>query len=300
VFVESEVWPNLILAAEAAGTKLALVNARMSPATLARWCSWPSAARRLLKAFSLLLAADARSAEGLTNLSGRLVDDLGNLKLAAPAPEFDAEAHAALSAEIGARPVWVAASTHEGEDELLLAAHAQVRDELPDALLLLAPRHPERGAAAAALAGNAPRRSQGAAIGAGPVYVVDTMGELALFYALAQAAFVAGSLAPRYKGHNPIEPAKLGVALISGPHVESFEDLYAGLRAKDAYSEASAPADIAEAVLMLLRSPDLCAVRVRAAREVVSRGDDALAQTVARLGALAPNIAKTRTADAPA
>jgi 3-deoxy-D-manno-octulosonic-acid transferase len=228
------------------------------------------------------------------------VDELGNLKLAAPAPNVDAETRAALSTEIGARPVWVAASTHEGEDELLLAAHAQVRDEMPDALLLLAPRHPERGADVAALAGNAPRRSQGAAMGAGPVYVVDTMGELALFYALAQAAFVAGSLAPRYKGHNPIEPAKLGVALISGPHVESFEDLYAALRAKDAYSQAHASADIAEAVLMLLRSPDLRAVRVRAAREVVSRGDDALAQTAARLEALVPNIAKTRTADASA
>jgi 3-deoxy-D-manno-octulosonic-acid transferase len=272
----------------------------MSPATLARWGSWPAAARRLLKAFSLLLAADARTASGLSRLSGRTVDDFGNLKLAAPAPGFDAQAHAALSADIGTRPVWLAASTHAGEDEYLLAAHAQVRDELPEALLLLAPRHPERGADVAALAGNAPRRSQGAPIGPGPVYVIDTMGELALFYALAPVAFVAGSVFPRYKGHNPVEPAQLGAALIAGPYVESFEDLYAALRAENAYSEAGTPADIAEAALMLLRSPDLRAVRVKAAREVARRGDAALAHTAARLEALVPSAAhRMRAADAP-
>jgi len=114
VFVESEVWPNLILEAKAAGLKLALVNARMSPSTLARWRRWPEAGKRLFGAFDAALAADARTAEALQALRGNPTLALGNLKLAAEAPSFDAKARERLQAEIAGRPIWLAASTHKG------------------------------------------------------------------------------------------------------------------------------------------------------------------------------------------
>ncbi|HRP11169.1 MAG TPA: glycosyltransferase N-terminal domain-containing protein, partial [Terricaulis sp.] len=156
VFVESEIWPNLILEAARADVRLALVNARMSPKTIARWLGWREAGRRLALAFNWISAADARTGEALSALRGSAVAVLGNLKLAAPAPAVDAPARAALAGEIGARPVWLAASTHEGEDKIALAAHALLRKAHPEALLILAPRHPDRGAAIAALAGGAP------------------------------------------------------------------------------------------------------------------------------------------------
>ncbi|MGE3143932.1 MAG: 3-deoxy-D-manno-octulosonic acid transferase, partial [Hyphomonadaceae bacterium] len=125
VFVESELWPNLIMAARAQGVRLALTNARMSPEPLARWRRLPRSAAHMLGGFSLLLAADAATAAGLSALSGEPVRAVGNLKLAAPAPPVDQGALAAFKAAIGARPLWLAASTHAGEDEIVLAAHAR-------------------------------------------------------------------------------------------------------------------------------------------------------------------------------
>ncbi|MCA8887097.1 MAG: hypothetical protein KDA35_10735, partial [Hyphomonadaceae bacterium] len=127
VFVESELWPNLILQAEARGVKLALVNARMSPRTLRRWTNWRTAGRRLVGAFRYVSAADQRTRDALTHLRPAPLGAAGNLKLAAPAPRVDAAARATLAAAIGARPVWLAASTHQGEDEIALAAHDTLR-----------------------------------------------------------------------------------------------------------------------------------------------------------------------------
>lgn len=288
-FVESELWPHLILEARAAGVALALVNARMSPNTLARWRGWRAAARTLLGAFSWMSAADARTAEALSSLSGAPVPALGNLKLAAPMPKLDATAQAALAAAIGARPVWLAASTHAGEDEIVLAAHARLRADFADALLIIVPRHPERGAAIAALGSDAPRRSLQQPIGEAPVYVADTLGELGLFYASASIALVGGSLLSSLKGHNPIEPAKLGAAILSGPHVESFQDVFDGLFAAEAALRVSDAAAIAGAVAALWRDPAARARQIESARAFAAQGADAFEATVARLAALIPS-----------
>ncbi len=288
VFVESELWPNLILETEKSKTPLALVNARMSPASLRHWNSWNSAGKRLLAAFAYVSAADARTGAALSRLRGSGVPVLGNLKLAALAPRIDAHARAALAAEIGARPLWLAASTHAGEDEIILAAHQRLRAEFPDALLVLAPRHPGRGVALAALAGNAPRRSQAAPIGEGPVYVADTMGELGLFYDLAPVAFVGGSLAPHLSGHNPVEPAKLGAAIISGPYVASFQDVFDALSEAGGAIVARNGAELAIAIMRLWRDVPARVRQIEAARASVAHGADALTETVNRLAALLP------------
>ncbi|MEQ1707368.1 MAG: 3-deoxy-D-manno-octulosonic acid transferase [Terricaulis sp.] len=291
IFVESELWPNLILQAERTATPLALVNARMSPASLRRWASWSTAGKRLLRPFAYVSAADMRTGNALSRLRGSDVPVLGNLKLAAPAPHIDMPARAALEAEIGGRPVWLAASTHPGEDAIVLAAHERLRAEFSDALLIIAPRHPERGGAIAALAGDAPRRSQGAPIGNASVYVADTMGELGLFYDLAPIALVAGSLSNSLKGHNPVEPAKLGAAIVTGPFVESFEELFGTLVAAGGASIVHGDTELARAVAALWRDE---AARVRqsaVAQDVVAQGDAAFGETIDRLAALLPREA---------
>jgi 3-deoxy-D-manno-octulosonic-acid transferase len=288
VFVESELWPNLILAAEKRGIKLALINARMSVKTLRRWEAWSAAGKRLAKAFAFISAADARTARALKKLRGDDVSARGNLKLATPAPSIDIAMRAALLKEIGARPVWLAASTHPGEDEIVLNAHERLRAQTPNALLIIAPRHPERGGDIAGLAGNAPRRSENARIGEAAIYVADTLGELGLFYNLAPVALVAGSLAPHLKGHNPIEPAKLGAAILTGPYVESFQDLFDTLFAAGGATKVQAPHEIAAAVSILWRDAESRAAQAEAARRIAEQGADAFAHTLASLTALLP------------
>jgi 3-deoxy-D-manno-octulosonic-acid transferase len=291
VFVESEIWPNLILEARRAGVTLALVNARMSPRTLQRWRSWSVAAREVLGAFAWVSAADARTGDALTTLRGSQTPALGNLKLAAPPPRIDPQTRALLAAEIGKRPTWVAASTHPGEDEIVLDAHARVRANVPNALLILAPRHPERGGDVAELAHDAPRRSAGRTIGNAPVYIADTMGELGLFYSLAPIALVAGSLLPDLKGHNPVEPAKLGAAVLSGPNVESFQDLFDALFTGQAALRVDDAHDIAIAVTHLWRDEATRTRQIEAANAVLAHGAAAFDDTVTQLLALAAHAA---------
>ena len=285
VFVESELWPNLILAAQARRVPLALVNARMSPRSLQRWTNWRKAGELLMRAFAYVSAADARTAEALGALRGAAVPQLGNLKLAIAPPRVDAGARDALSKEIGARPLWLAASTHPGEDEIVLAAHATLRTSFPDALLIIAPRHPERGANIAALA-NAPRRSRFEPIGDAVVYVADTLGELGVFYDLAPTALVAGSLLSDLKGHNPIEPAKLDCAILSGPHVESFQDLFDTLAQSEAATIAATANEIAAKVAAFWRDDGARIAQIQAARAIVDQGASAMETTVAQLAAL--------------
>ncbi|WP_395645549.1 3-deoxy-D-manno-octulosonic acid transferase [Terricaulis sp.] len=299
VFVESELWPNLILEAQAAGVKLALVNARMSPKTLARWRGWRAAGERLTRAFSVATAADARTSDTLSALRGVSTPALGNLKLAAPAPRVDARARAGLAAQIGARPLWLAASTHAGEDAIVLQAHEILRQSFPDPLLIIVPRHPERGPDISQLAGGAPMRSRSETL-AGPCYVADTMGEMGLFYDLAPVALVAGSLAPHLKGHNPVEPAKLNAAIVTGPYVESFQDLFDALFAAGGARKVTDAASLAAAVADLLRDDARRVAQIARAREVADQGAGALDETVRQLATLLPARATPKAADASA
>lgn len=291
VFVESELWPNLILESETRGVKLALVNARMSPRSLQRWTRWRAAGRRLIGAFSYVAAADARTRDALASLRPAPLGAPGNLKLAAAAPSVDAATRATLAAAIGGRPTWLAASTHPGEDEIVLAAHEKLRADFSDALLIIAPRHPERGTDIARLAGDAPLRSRGAGPNTAPVYVADTLGELGAFYDLAGVSLVAGSLSPHLKGHNPIEPAKLGSAILTGPYVESFQDLFDDLFAAGGASRVTNAASLAAEVARLWRDESARRRQLLAARTITTNGADAFERTLTELIALLPSTA---------
>lgn len=300
VFVESELWPNLVLETEAAAVPLTLVNARMSPRSLRRWEQWGAAGARLTRAFTWISAADARTAATLSRLRGAPVATLGNLKLAFAPPQVDANALAALSREIGARRVWLAASTHPGEDEIALAAHTILRASVPDALLIIAPRHPERGATIAALAKDAPRRSRLQAIGTAPVYVADTLGELGLFYEIAPAALVGGSMLTHLKGHNPAEPAKLGCAIVTGPYVESFQDVFDTLVATRGAVIAPDAEALAAAIAILWSNDAARTAQTQAAHAVINQGAAAMQTTIEQLSTLLKTDAGAERTHAPA
>ena len=227
VFVESDLWPNLLLAAKARGTRLALLSARLSEQSLRGWSRAPAFARRLLGAFDLVQAQDDPTAAALTRLGAR-DDGRLNLKSVGDPLPVD-EAVLAQAREVAAgRRVLLAASTHPGEDEIVLQSAP------PDALLVIAPRHPARAPEIAALAPDAGLRSRGARFGEHRVHVADTLGELGLWFRLADAALIGGSLLPGVGGHNPLEPARLGVPFASGPHVHNWRPIYDDLRAAQA------------------------------------------------------------------
>jgi 3-deoxy-D-manno-octulosonic-acid transferase len=239
VIVESELWPNMLAAAARQGVPLALINARMSARSAQGWGWAPGFARGLLGRFGLILAQTEGDAARFAALAGRLVPCWGNLKYAAPPLPADAPELARLSAAWAGRPVWLAASTHPGEDEIILAAHRLLAPDHPGLLTVIVPRHPQRGPDIAALAGDLPvaRRGAGQEAGTGvAVYVADTLGELGLFYRLARVALIGGSLVP-HGGQNPLEAARLGCPIITGPHHFNFGEIITRLSAAHALVE---------------------------------------------------------------
>jgi 3-deoxy-D-manno-octulosonic-acid transferase len=253
-FVESEIWPNMLGAAASRGIPLMLMNARISARSLARWQMAPRTARMVLGWFAVVHPQSRSDGDRFSLLGAPRVLPAGNLKLAAPPLPVDHQALSHLSSLIGG-PTWVAASLHRGEDELVLAAHRRLSATHPGLLTIIAPRHPDRGEAIAALAGGAPRRSQGEPPPrGGGVWVVDTVGELGLVYRLAPLAFVGGSLV-RHGGQNPAEPARLGRAVAVGPNTGNFADVVALLREGGALVEVADAQALSDWVDARLRDP---------------------------------------------
>lgn len=288
VFTESELWPNLILAASARGVPLALMNARMNRKSLEGWARWPSSAKALLGAFDWIGAADQRTAEGLSGLIGRPVELAGNLKLECGLPAPDPDALKAAQDAIGERPVFVAASTHDGEEALIAQAHAEILKVRPDALMILAPRHPERADDVAAVLNEhglpQARRSQGETPDGRPVWLADTLGEMALWYGVCPVAVIAGSFKPGIGGHNPIEASRAGALVITGPHVDSFSDVYGVYDAHEARLVAETAADIARDVLDCWQGGRLTPDKALAALDALPNG--ALPLTLSHLNRL--------------
>lgn len=259
VFVESELWPNLILEAQARDVPLAMVQARMSERSWRRWRCAPGAARRLLGAFRPAIAQTRADAERYRRLGAPHAPALGTLKYSADPLPADAGELRAWRRALADRPLWVAASTHPGVEEAsVLAAHDGLRARLPDLLTVIVPRRPEHGgalaAAAAARGFRAVRRSAAPAAEASAgadVYIADTFGELGLFYRLAPVAFVGGTLSRR-GGHNPIEPVRLGCAVVTGPDLRNFAGVADDLRASQALATAADGEELTRRLARLL------------------------------------------------
>lgn len=267
IWIESEIWPRLLVETARRDIPSALINARLSEASARSWGWAPAMARRLLGGFGAILCQDTETVARLDRfgIASRFV---GNLKALyrAKAPVADA---AQIAEALGARPVWLAASTHPGEEESVLAAHELVLRQLPEALLILAPRHPERAdqvqSDVQARGLSAVRRSLAPPEAEHAVWLADRLGEMDTWYGRASVTFVGGSLAD-VGGHTPFEPITHGSAVLTGPHVENFRPAYAALDSAEAVRRVVDAASLADAVTALLSDPDLRAAQVGRAR----------------------------------
>lgn len=295
LFVESEFWPNLLLETRTRAPFMALVNGRVSPRSFASWSKRPQTIGYLLSQFDLLIAQDRQNAERLSALAGRTVPSFGNLKNAAAPLPADVQALDALQARIAGRPVLLAASTHPGEEETVIAAAKLLRTDIPGLLVIVAPRHPARGADVEALAAGlkTARRASGGVIAPDTeLYVADTLGELGIFYRAAGATFVGGSLVDK-GGHNPLEPARLGPAILHGPHVFNFAETYAEMRGAGGAALIRNERELAAAARRLFADETTrSAMAVAAKRAAEASGERVLADILAAIDAARAQLRK--------
>jgi 3-deoxy-D-manno-octulosonic-acid transferase len=275
IIVETEIWPNLYFACRRSGIPLMIVNARLSERSLRGYRPARGLVRAALRCVSQI-SAQSRTDAARYRMLGAPADKVvvsGNLKFDMPVPEGAQEHGEAMRLQWGAlRPVWMAASTHEGEELAVLEAHLEVLTRLPDALLLLAPRHPDRFRLVEHLVRNlgfsaGTRSADGVPVTGQQVFVIDAMGELMPFFAASDLAFVGGSLVP-IGGHNVLEPAALSRPVLVGPHTFNFDDITQILIREGGARRVARSEELGAAVLQLLRDPAALETMGRCAREV--------------------------------
>jgi 3-deoxy-D-manno-octulosonic-acid transferase len=295
LFIESDLWPNLILQSAARRLPMVLINGRMSQRSFPRWRRVHGTISAILEKFDICLAQSDTDAERFSALGCPNVITTGNLKLDVPAPPADPDKLDRLLSLTRGRPVIVAASTHPGEEEILIAAHRTLAGFFPGLLTVIVPRHPDRGPPvwrlvdAAGL--KATLRSRDELPNASTdIYVADTMGELGLFYRLAEIVFMGGSLVP-HGGQNPIEAIKLGASIVHGPHVFNFTDVYEALDSTGGARTADTEEALVKQLGQLLASRDASAAMSAASRRVVEELGGALERT---LTALEPYLLQLR------
>ncbi|WP_293573205.1 3-deoxy-D-manno-octulosonic acid transferase [Phaeobacter sp.] len=282
LFVESELWPVTLQAARHAGVKLALVNARLSQSSIKRWASKPATASFMMQQFDLLLSQNAQMRDALIDLGAdaAAVHPSGNLKAGSAPLPVDESLLTDLRDDLAGRPVWVASSTHRGEEETVLAAHKALLAENPQLCLVLAPRHPERADEISDLIRAAEltvaQRSRAEPLTSRTqIYLADTLGELGSWYALSPIVFLGGSLAP-IGGHNPFEVAQAGAAVITGPGYTNFMETFPPLIDAGGAVEVTDSATLGAAVRHWLGDPHALDQARAAAADVVTRQAAAL------------------------
>lgn len=292
IFFETELWPNLLAACDRAAVPVAVVNGRLSPRAFRGYRRLRPLMAEALSHVAWLAAKSAEDAERFRALGmpAERSAVVGSLKFDLAVDDETREASERLRARLGRRPVWVAGSTHPGEDEQLLAAHARLRATLPGALLVLVPRHPQRFVAVAELCARAglsvARRSRDEWPGdETAVYLGDTMGELLALYGAADLAFVGGSLVP-IGGHNLLEPAALGVPVLTGPALANFLDVAETLREAEALVEVADGEALSDALGRLFDDESERRRLAAAGRGVVAANRGALERTLAGLARL--------------
>jgi 3-deoxy-D-manno-octulosonic-acid transferase len=287
LFIESDLWPNLILSSAARRLPMVLINGRMSHRSFPRWRRVSSTISALLGRFDVCLAQSRADAERFAALGSRNVVITGNLKLDVPAPPADFSKLERLMSVTRGRPVVVAASTHPGEEEILLDAHRTLAGFFPSLLTVIVPRHPARGEAIARMIADsgmrvAQRSREELPTAATAIYLGDTLGEMGLFYRLSPVVFMGGSLVA-HGGQNPIEAIKLGASIVHGPHVFNFTDIYEALDGVGGARRADSQEALVKQLGQLLADPAQRSASAAAADRVVVQLGGALARTLAAL-----------------
>ncbi|NIX76644.1 3-deoxy-D-manno-octulosonic acid transferase [Microvirga terricola] len=284
LMAESEIWPNTVLTLEERHIPLVMVNGRMSDRSFQRWQKLPGIIGALLERFALCLTQSPDDAMRLAHLGAPRVLVSGNLKFDSAPPPADPRIVAHLSGLIAGRPVWLAASTHPGEENAIVAVHRALAQRHPQLLTIIAPRHPHRGPEVAAIAERAGLRASQRSRGIHPdratdVYVADTVGEMGLFFRLSPIVLMGGTLAP-IGGHNPIEPAKLGAAILHGPHIHSAREIYEALDEARGALLVKDSSSLARAASELLSNASLARDMARNASDTVQALSGAVDRTM--------------------
>lgn len=258
LWVESEFWPNLVRAADEYQCFMGVINARMSERSFASWKKHPAFIHSMLTRFNCVYAQSEGDASRLQGLGAKNVECLGNIKYDASLLPCDEAELAHLKNVIGTRPVWLAASTHPGEEEQIMQTHMLLAATRPTLLTIIVPRHPERGtdiAQSVSKQATVALRSRKETLTANTaIYVADTLGELGLFYRLSERVFMGGSLV-KQGGQNPLEPARLSCAVLTGPHTHNFSDIYKDMETAKACLIAKSPANLAALLDSLFNTP---------------------------------------------
>ncbi len=275
LFAESEIWPNMVLALKAREIPFALVNARISETSLSRWRKAPGVARQIFSKIDLCFAQDTANAARFLGLGVKTATVAGNLKFDSSSLPADPIALAELRGALGSRPVFAAISTHRGEELSAFDAHFEIAGAFPDLLTIVAPRHPERAEEIVSLAAERGLTIARRSLGERPqketsIYLFDTLGELGLAFPLAGVVFMGRSFSPG-GGHNPIEPARFGCAVLHGPNVADFSEIYGALDAAGGALACADARELARQAKRLLNEPRRLREMGRRAREVVDR-----------------------------
>ncbi|NIZ01517.1 3-deoxy-D-manno-octulosonic acid transferase [Thalassospira lucentensis] len=300
LWLESDLWPNILTKAKKAGTRLVLVNGRISEKSFKGYSRFPSFIRPVIAAFDLILTQGEDETKRFAALGATNVSTAGNLKFAAPPLPADDEDLTKLRDQIGKRPVWLASSTFDGEERIAGQVHKNLVAQNPDLLTIIVPRHPVRAdaiqAELTAQGLNVSRRSQGHAItGQTDVYLADTMGELGLFYRIAPVCFIGKSLCSG-GGQNPLEPARLGCAILHGPDMSNFTVIVDEMQAAGACRTAHDVDDLTRQVGGFLHDATSAQKVAAAGLAYASSKAEVLDRT---LDAIAPLVDSTSKIGAP-
>ncbi|MDR9423801.1 MAG: lipid IV(A) 3-deoxy-D-manno-octulosonic acid transferase [Marinobacter sp.] len=285
VILETEIWPNMICQCRCRNVPVFLINARLSERSTHGYERVKSLSAPVMQSITWVAAQAQPDAERFRRIGveASQVEVTGSMKFDVDIPDDVREASMGLRAKFGPRPVWTAGSTHGGEDEQVLAAHREILEQHPDALLILVPRHPDRFESVAQMAESqgfaVVRRSTGQESESAQVYVGDTMGELMMLYGASDMAFVGGSLIKR-GGHNPLEPAAWGVPVLSGPHVFNFETVYEHLRSGGGVAMIQNSGELGQAVARLMANREERQAFGERALAVVNKNRGALNRVV--------------------
>ena len=277
IWTESEFWPNLISFTSARDIPMILINARISEKSYRRWRFFKKSLKNLIEKFNYSLIQDEKTVKYFSKIgiSSNNFELTGTLKEGSAALPHSETEQVEISKQILNRPVWLAASTHEGEEKLIAAAHRHASKASQGLLLIIVPRHPERGLEIASILAKENfkicLRSKKDKISSDTqIYIADTLGELGLWYRVAPVSFVGGSFVP-IGGHNPFEPAALGSAILHGPYVENFKEIYNRLNVAGAAVKIEEASELGVKLIETL-SPENAAKLAQSAWEVSSNG----------------------------
>ncbi|HBM91161.1 MAG TPA: 3-deoxy-D-manno-octulosonic acid transferase [Rhodospirillaceae bacterium] len=283
LWIESELWPNMLTALKKRNVPAALLNGRMSERSYRRWRFIKNGAEKMLSVFSLGLAQTGTEANRFASLGLKNVSAIGNLKYAATPLPCDENALLKLRTEIGERPVWLMASTHSGEEEIALRVHAKLARKRKNLLTIIVPRHPERGHEIAKIITKtglsfAQRSKKEEITSATSLYLADTMGELGLFYRLTKTVCLAGSFT--WGGHNPIEPVQLGCAVIFGPRMDNFSVMADDILGHRAAQQVDNEEELIEALETHMEHPEESRRLIEAAKPWLKEKQSVLEETL--------------------